>query len=125
MTRFQQELSGQFGEFWLKNAQRELENIREELNNGKITIDQNGVAYNCIGRVVMSDMLEKLTYVTDRVNVEATNAAREEENTKWANEYREYRKNHRYSEEELFEMRAAFGAGQKLVDVITGEVITL
>lgn len=37
-------------------------------------------------------------------------------------EYREARKNHTPSEEELFEMRAAFGEGSTVVDVITGQV---
>jgi len=36
-------------------------------------------------------------------------------------EYRESRKNHKPSAEELFEMRAAFGPGAEVVDVITGQ----
>lgn len=36
--------------------------------------------------------------------------------------YIEARKNHVPSSEELFEMRAAFGPGAKVVDVITGQV---
>ncbi|MBR0160346.1 MAG: hypothetical protein IJQ02_03475, partial [Oscillospiraceae bacterium] len=79
MTRFQKELSGQLGEFWKKDAEKELDKVRAELANGEITIDENGVARNCIGRVLMSDMLEKLTYVTDKVNAENTKAARDEE----------------------------------------------
>ena len=119
MTRFEREISGSLGEFWKKNAQKELDQLRSELESGKITIDWNGVARNCIGRVLMSDLLEKLTYITDKVSVEATTEARELE---VAEELAEYRRNaHPYSQEQLAEMRAAFGPGTTVVDVITGE----
>ena len=119
MTRFEREISGSLGEFWKKNAQKELDQLRSELENGKITIDRNGVARNCIGRVLMSDLLEKLTYITDKVSVEATTEAREIE---VAEELAEYRRNARpYSQEQLAEMRAAFGTGTTVVNVFTGE----
>ncbi len=123
MTRFQQELSGQLGEFWQRNAEKELDKVRAELKSGEITIDENGVARNCIGRVLMSDMLEKLACVTDKVNTENTKAARDEEVSR---ELEEYRRNYKGpSEEELYEMRAAFGAGTEVVDIITGRKIKL
>lgn len=119
MTRFEREISGSLGEFWKKNAQKELDQLRSELENGKITIDRNGVARNCIGRVLMSDLLEKLTYITDKVSVDATTEARELE---VAEELAEYRRNARpYSQEQLAEMRAAFGTGTTVVNVFTGE----
>lgn len=37
-------------------------------------------------------------------------------------EYREARKNHVPSAEEMFEMQAAFGEGSTVVDIITGQV---
>jgi hypothetical protein len=40
-------------------------------------------------------------------------------------QYRESMKNHVPSEEELFEMRAAFGEGETVVNVITGKLIKL
>ena len=79
MTRFEKELSGALGAYWKKSAEKELEKVREELEQGFITIDGNGVARNRIGRVLMSDMLEKLTYITDAVDAEATAEARDEE----------------------------------------------
>lgn len=39
--------------------------------------------------------------------------------------YREFRASHGYSNEELFEMRAAFGQGKVVVDVFTREKIKL
>lgn len=123
MTRFERELSGALGAYWKNSAEKELEEIRKDLAEGKITIDENGVARNRIGRVLMSDMLEKLTYVTDEVDEEATKAARDEEVTRSLAEYRRNAKP--ASEEELSEMRAAFGEGQTIVNILTGERITL
>ena len=123
MTRFERELSGALGAYWKNSAEKELEEIRKDLAEGKITIDENGVARNCIGRVLMSDMLEKLTYVTDEVDAEATKAARDEEVTRSLADYRRNAKP--ASEEEISEMRAAFGEGQTIVNILTGERITL
>ena len=123
MTRFERELSGALGEFWKNNAQKELQKTKEDLESGKITIDENGVARNCIGRALMSDMLEKLTHITDAVDTEATNAAREEEVAAALEKYRRNAKP--ASEEEKNEMRSAFGKGQTVVNILTGERITL
>ena len=123
MTRFERELSGALGAYWKTSAEKELEKIREELEQGLITIDENGVARNRIGRVLMSDMLEKLTYITDAVDAEATAAARDEEVRRSLTTYRASAKP--ASEEEKNEMRAAFGKGQTVVNILTGERITL
>lgn len=40
-------------------------------------------------------------------------------------EYIASRQKYGYSDEEMFEMRAAFGPGEKVVDIFTGEEITL
>lgn len=119
MTRFEKELSGALGAYWKKSAEKELDKVREELEKGLITIDEKGVAKNRIGRVLMSDMLEKLTYITDAVDAEATTKAREKETAKALDEYR---KNVRPATEEVLdEMRAAFGRGKTVVNIITGQ----
>ena len=123
MTRFERELSGELGAFWKKDAEKELERVRKDLEAGKITIDGNGVARNCIGRVLMDDMLEKVNLLTDKADTEATRAARAAE-VEAALE--EYRKNYEGpTEEEKAEMRAAFGDGETVIDCITGKAITL
>ena len=123
MTRFEKELSGALGEYWKKEAEKELDSIRKDLDEGRITIDENGVARNCVGRALQNDMLEKLVRVTDRVDVEATREACEEEAMK---AFEAYRANYTGpSEEELFEMRAAYGIGTTVVDVITRRKIKL
>ena len=119
MTRFERELSGALGAYWKASAEKELEKVAADLAAGKITIDENGVARNCIGRVLMSDMLEKLSYITDEVDAEATTAAREAEVEA---SLAAYRRNARpASQEELNEMRAAFGEGQIVVNILTGQ----
>ena len=119
MTRFQKELSGELGAYWKKAAEKELEKVKTDLQAGRITIDGSGVARNCIGRVLMSDMLEKLAMVTDKVSVEATTAARDKEVSK---SLAEYRKNARpVSEEERMEMQAAFWKRNTVVNILTGE----
>ena len=123
MTRFEKELSGALGAYWKKEAEKELERVSQDIKDGNITIDENGVARNCIGRILHDDMLEKVAMVNDKVNVEATRAARDEETAKVIEAYRASYTGP--SEEELFEMRAAFGTGTTVVDVLTGKKIKL
>ena len=123
MTRFERELSGALGAFWKKEAEKELARIEKELESGKITIDEKGIARNSIGRVLMSDMAEKVSYITDRIDLEATKEARSEAVSQ---ELTALRNNARpATEEEKDEMRAAFGKGQTVVNILTGERINL
>ena len=122
-TRFQRELSGDLGAFWQRQAEAELERVKADLNGGEITIDEAGVARNGIGRALMDDLLEKLLLVTDKADSAATRAARAAEVEADLESYRASRTVP--SAEERAEMRAAFGAGTKVVDVITGEEIQL
>ena len=123
MTRFEKELSGALGAYWKKEAEKELERVKKDLDEGKITIDENGIARNCIGRTLHDDMLEKVAMVSDKVNVEATRAARDEETAKVIEAYRASYTGP--SEEEMFEMRAAYGKGTTVVDIFTGKKIRL
>ena len=119
MTRFERELSGALGAYCETSAEKALTKIRQEVGQGLTTIDENVIAKNRIGRVLMSDMLEKLTYITDAVDAEATTKAREEEVAKTLEEYR--RNARPATEEELDEMRAAYGRGRTVVNIITGQ----
>lgn len=83
MTRFMKELNGELGAFWKAEAEKEFARIKADLEAGKITIDENGVARNCIGRALMDDMLEKLALVTDKADRSATEAARAAENAEF------------------------------------------
>ena len=123
MTRFEKELSGALGAYWKKEAEKELAKVKEDLENGNITIDEQGIARNCIGRLLQNDMMEKVAMVNDEVNVEATRAARDEETAKVIEAYRASYTGP--SEEEMFEMRAAFGTGTTVVDIFTVKKIKL
>ena len=119
MTRFERELSGTLGDYWKVSAEMELKQIEKDLNEGKITIDASGVARNHIGRVLMNDLLEKLAYITDEVDIEATQAARTAEVSK---SLENYRRNARPAScEEFNEMRAASGKEQIVANIITDQ----
>ena len=122
-SRFQRELLGELGKYWKEAAENELIRVAEMIENGKIIIDSNGVARNEIGRVLMSDMLEKVAIVNNDVDVKATEAARLEEIHNFCEEYR---RNHTQpTEEELAEARAEFGQNAAIVNILTGERYTL
>lgn len=122
-TRFQRELSGELGTFWQRQAEAELEQVKADLDSGEITINEAGVARNCIGRALMDDLLEKLLLVTGKADSAATRAARAAEVEADLESYRAARR--APSAEEMAEMRAAFGEGSTVVDVLTGEKIFL
>lgn len=125
MTQFELELFGYKGNFWRKDAEKRLKETEEEIKSGKITIDENGVARNCIGRVVMHDMMDIIEHVSKDFNRKNTEKALDKENREFLEEYRKQQENHELSQEELFEMRAVFGEGEIVMDVITGKEIKL
>ena len=124
MTRFEQELSGAFGAFWKKEAEKEIAKMQERIANHEISTNMNGAAFwNSNGNYLPSDVAEKLSYTDFPFSVEETAKAREAQNELF---FENYRKNYQGpSEEELAEMRAAFGPGETIVDVITGKRISL
>lgn len=75
----------------------------------------------------MDDLAEVLEYADccEWFSREATAKARFEDNNKVIREYKKSNKNRVYSEEELFEMRSAFGTGTTVVNVLTGRKVTL
>ena len=118
-----QEISGELGEFWKRSAEKELAKAQADLDSGAITIDQYGVARNCIGRVLMDDMLEKVMMLTDKVSKAATQAARAAETEAVLEACR--KRQSPPDAEELAEMRAVFGEGTVVADVITRKKIQL
>jgi len=83
------------------------------------------VRWKSNGQVPFSDMLGDflLLGTISREQYEASNKARKVDNDRFFAEYR--RNQGPPSDEEIFEMRAAFGPGATVVDVISGRTIKL
>lgn len=101
---------------------------REKLENAKkikdAYKDSDGVyRWESNDRVPPSDMLE--CWNLDAETLQKCNDTRDSENSAFIAEYKERMKNYVPSAEEMFEMRAAFGEGERVVNVITGQEIQL
>lgn len=123
MTRFQQEITGELGQWWKNQAEKEVERAVREADELAI-VDSNGaIRWKNNGSYLMDDFCEMLEYAGYQFSRKATAEAR---NIQVKKCLKDYRMNYNgLSAEELLEMRSAFGAGETVVDVITGDVITL
>jgi len=123
MTRFQKEISGQLGEFWKKNAEKEAAQAKEMFER-KAYVTANGVVrWNSNNKVPFDDMLEKMEYAGCTFDRDESNMTREVEVQLELEEMR--RKPAVHSQEEIEEMKEAFGTGSVVVNVLTGERIKL
>jgi hypothetical protein len=95
--------------------------------SSEVRIDEADVArWASNGRVPPAEAIED--YRIDRLpgfSGPCTDSARETETRAFLAAYRESERNRVYSAEELFEMRAAFGPGARVVNVVTGREIRL
>lgn len=135
MTRFEQEISGildkqvaerkgtENNHFWERSAKAEVEKAVKEADE-KATVDEDGaIRWKSNGNYLMDDLCEKLEYAGYSFSREATRSAREKRNDEWLAEYRKQKIE--YSSEEIAEMRAAFGTGTTIVNILTGERIAI
>ena len=126
MTRFERELSGALGAYWKSSAEKEIRKMEERQMNGEIFFGTDGVVrWTSNNRVMPKDCREILSHTAyrDLFSEEASRAAEDAETAAFLESYR---KNYTGpSEEEKAEMRAAFGTGSTVVDVITGKRIRL
>ena len=126
MTRFERELSGALGAYWKSSAEKEIRKMEERQMNGEIFFGADGVVrWTSNNRVMPKDCREILSHTAyrDLFSEEASRAAEDAETAAFLESYR---KNYTGpSEEEKAEMRAAFGTGSTVVDVITGKQIRL
>ena len=126
MTRFERELSGALGAYWKSSAEKEIRKMEERQMNGEIFFGADGVVrWTSNNRVMPKDCREILSHTAYR-DLFSEEASRAAENAETAAFLESYRKNYTGpSEEEKTEMRAAFGTGSTVVDVITGKRIRL
>lgn len=125
MTRFQMEISGKFGDWWKKNAEREVSEALNRVKTDAIVEEDGAIRWISSGNYIPDDYCEKLEYGGYNFSREATKIKNDKQQSKFAEEYRERMKNYKPSEEELYEMRCAFGEDAEIVDIITGQKIFL
>ena len=126
MTRFERELNGSLGSYWAENAKKEIRTMEERQINGEIFFGADGVVrWTSNNRVMPKDCREILSHTVyrDLYSEDASRAAEEAETAAFLDSYRKSYKGP--GEEEKAEMRAAFGTGTTVVDIITGERIRL
>ena len=125
MTRFEMEWSGQLGAFWEKHAHEEAERLiaqRDEM----IVEDDGAVKWASSGNYLPADCVEKLLFGgADWFDADATARKRDAQNEAFLESYRKAQTGRKRSAEEIAEMRAAFGEGAVVVDVLTGERFAL
>ena len=120
MTRFEMELSGKLGDYWKRNAEKRIADMQKMADNGEILLDGNCAAYwEQSGHYLPSDCVEVLSHCVFFFDTEATLKAKQKEDAKFFEEYRNTR--HELSWETQMEMRNAFGEGTKVVDIFSGE----
>lgn len=126
MTRFERELNGSLGVYWAENAKKEIRKMEERQMNGEIFFGADGVVrWKSNNRVMPKDCREILSHTVyrDLFSEEASRAAEDAETAAFLESYR---KSYRGpGEEEKAEMRAAFGTGTTVCNIITGERIRL
>lgn len=120
MTRFEMEISGALGQYWLGNAQKEVEKAVAMAERDATVEDDGAIKWARAGRYLPDDFCEKLEYAGDNFSREATAVKRDKELSGFTREYRK----RKITREEIFEARAAFGPGVKIVDVISGKSFT-
>lgn len=119
--RLVKEYLGLLGEFWELDAMKQVDKYLKD-----ITIENNTPRWT-MGNGIPRDILA-LLFVAGKINEaqheNGINFHQKQQEERLA-QYIEQQKNREYTEEELFEMRAAYGKGATVVNVITGKKITL
>ena len=123
---FNMELDGKFGQWRQQSAVTQIKEMEEDYENGKFTIENGAAIWKCGNYLPVNCLAAVLNgkygYLID---VDEHERLLDEQQSESIRAYKERMKNHVYSEEELYEMRAAFGAGTVITDVLTGQEITL
>ena len=122
MTRFQKEINGLLGDFWMTNAIKEANKAKEDFEE-RAYVDDGVVRWLSNDSVPFDDMLEKMEYMGCKFDRTKSNAARDAEDAKAIEEYRSNQK--AATSELLEEMRAVLGKEIVVVDVLSGQMIQL
>lgn len=121
MTRFEMEITGQCGEFWKKDAEKRVAYALKQADELGIVEADGAIKWKTNGRYLMDDLCEILEYAGYSFSRKATEAARERQVEEELIAYR----NRTAGEEEIREMRNAFGSGTTVVDILSGKLYKL
>lgn len=121
-NRLIQDLSRDDSDHRNKWAKETIAHVKSDMARGDITVDNEGVVRNCIGRCLMDDLLAVAVYVNPNISAENTQKTRNIEDEAFLSEYRKMRETKGYSDEEKVEMANTFG-NSIVVDVITGHIV--
>lgn len=116
MARLLQEYLGKYGEFFKKEAVKTADKFEDTY------VVDGVVRWKSNDRIPPTDILELWHYIGKEFDYEKSLQVSDEETQKSIQAYRERRAARGYSQEELFEMGAAFG-NVPVVDVLTGKRI--
>lgn len=123
MTRFEMEISGKLGDFWKNHAEKEVKEAVEQADREAMMDPDGAIYWIRSGNYIPDDYCEKLEFASYKFDRQATKRARDAQSEKFLENYR---KNHRgFTAEEIAEARAAFGPGTVVVNVATGEEVTV
>ena len=106
--------------FVVADAKRLADKLRTEA-----TITAGVIRWNSNNAVPPDDCVALASHIGLPVDVAACDAARDADTTAFLTEYRKQQSRRRVSAEERAEMRAAFGPGARVINVITGRVTRL
>ena len=121
MTRFMQEISGMLGEWWQKEAVREVVKKVQEADNEAVVEEDGAIRWLESGNYVPDDYCEVLEYAGYAFSREATKKKRDIQTAEFIEQYR--KNPPKLTAEDICEMRNAFGEGAVVMDVITGKKV--
>ena len=117
MTNFEQDLSGANGVFWKNRAEKQIADLAARAEDEIRTTISGAAFWVSNGNFIPEETAEILSHTDFIFDIEETAKAREEQESRFLENYRA---NHKISEEEKAEIRAAFG-DTPVYDIITGE----
>jgi len=110
---------GKFGDYWKCDAEKKIDKINDA------TIVDGVVRWKSNNSVPPKDLLTLWYMAGKEFDFDKTIEASDKDDEKFFKNYRKAMKNHVPSEEELAEMKNAFGEGSTVVNVITGQSYNL
>lgn len=122
-------LAGRWGNsdgsgYWVRKEKENIDRMVKKYLSGELLLDKDGAGYWAVnGNYIFDDNAYEAHLGGVPINLDATFDKRE---AQVSEQLAKYRKNWRPpSGEALAEMRSAFGAGEVVVDVLSGKVIQL